>query len=75
MDAVEAKFPIAPAGLREDLLQGGAFSKDGEATLSLPSDRIEPASTVKVRVWHGLDAVRAAAADGVLNGEQGASLD
>ncbi|MHB8636561.1 MAG: alpha-2-macroglobulin family protein [Fimbriimonadaceae bacterium] len=69
-DAVETSFPIAPKGVRVETALSGALKPNGvtEVTLSLPRRRIEPASTVKLRVWQGLSASLKLSAAQVLRG-------
>jgi uncharacterized protein YfaS (alpha-2-macroglobulin family) len=69
-DAVEARYPVAPKGVREEAVQSGSLTPGGPTNfdLTLPSDRIEPASVVTVRVWQGLGAALKAAAGQVMNG-------
>lgn len=65
-DALEVKLPIVPAGIRERVVVGGVLAKESNATLTLPDDRIEPASSVKVEIAGGLGALMRASADRVL---------
>lgn len=67
-DAVEARIPVVPKGVRERVLRGGVFDRDGSLVLTMPEDRIEPASVVSVRIWRGMRAALGAAADQVMQG-------
>lgn len=65
-DALAVDLRIVPNGLPERTLVGGAVASEAVASLSLPSDRIEPASVVTVEVRAGLTPVLKEAADGLL---------
>jgi uncharacterized protein YfaS (alpha-2-macroglobulin family) len=65
-DALEVKLPVVPAGVKERVLTGGVLGKSAIATLVLPADRIEPATTVKVEVSGGIGAVMRTSGERVL---------
>lgn len=65
-DALKVGFKIVPRGVVERGLVGGVVKDRAEASFTLPEDRIEPASVVRVRVWSGLQPAMREAADAVL---------
>lgn len=65
-DALEVQVPIVPAGVRERVLRGGTVGKEASATLTLPANRIEPASVVRVEVSGGVGATMRATAFRIL---------
>jgi len=65
-DALEVKVPIVPKGVRERVLTGGVLAKEATATLTMPADRIEPASVVNVEVTGGVGSYMRAAASRVM---------
>lgn len=66
-DALQVSVPIVPAGIRERVLLGGAMTGTAKAILSLPTDRIEPSSVVKISVSGGAGSEGRAAADRMAN--------
>ena len=65
-DAVEAKFPIVPDGIREREIVGGTVSNLAFARLNLPSDRLEPGTLVKIEVSGGVRTKMQTVAEGLL---------
>jgi len=53
-DALRVGFPIIPKGVLQKSMSGGMFTNHVDAQFNLPSDRIEPASSVQLKVWAGL---------------------
>ncbi len=66
-DALKVALIIVPNGLPERTLVGGSVARETTATLTLPEDRIEPASVVTLEVRAGLRPVLQTAAQTVLN--------
>ncbi|HEY3413508.1 MAG TPA: MG2 domain-containing protein [Armatimonadota bacterium] len=56
-DALRVPIRIVPNGVAERIRQGATMTSESTSTLTLPSDRIEPASEVKVTVRTGLAGV------------------
>ena len=65
-DALKVGLRIVPNGLPERTLTGGTVAKEAATTLTLPEDRIEPASVVTVEVRAGLRPALRETADEVL---------
>ena len=65
-DALQVDLRVVPNGLPERTLVGGIVGKEATAALTLPGDRIEPASAVTVEVRAGLTPVLREAADETL---------
>lgn len=65
-DALQVKLRVVPAGSPERVLVGGTVKSEATAKLDLPSDRVEPASVVKVQVRSGLGPVLNESAQSVL---------
>ncbi len=53
-DALRMTFPVRPDGVAQRILTGSVVSGQANAVLKLPSDKIEPASVVKLRIWSGI---------------------
>ncbi|HVT13542.1 MAG TPA: MG2 domain-containing protein [Fimbriimonadaceae bacterium] len=73
-DALKVSVPIVPKGVKERVITGGIVARDAKATLVLPSDRLEPATVVKVQVSGGIGASMRAAASNVLDGGRWGSV-
>ena len=65
-DAVRVPVRVVPDGVAQRIVSGGVLAREETVTLDLPSDRIEPASSVSVTVRAGLKQVVDGLADDVL---------
>ncbi|HEY0866392.1 MAG TPA: MG2 domain-containing protein [Fimbriimonas sp.] len=73
-DALRIPLKVAPKGVQERRLAGEAILQEAKLALSLPPDRLEPASSVKVTVRTGLKPVMQTAVDEVLRSPRYSSV-
>jgi len=56
-DALKISVKVAPDGIQHRIIQGGTMESEKSVALSLPVDRIEPASTINITLHAGFAQV------------------
>jgi uncharacterized protein YfaS (alpha-2-macroglobulin family) len=65
-DALESRVPVVPNGIARRLVQGGTLEKQKSIRVTLPNERIEPATTSKLIINRGIADVITGANQSVL---------
>lgn len=73
-DALRVNFRIVPNGSPHRIASGGVMDQDKAVTISLPDDKIEPASSARVTVRDGFAAILADYAQDVIDSGRWGSL-
>ncbi|PQV63080.1 hypothetical protein B1R32_11657 [Abditibacterium utsteinense] len=72
-DALESRVPVLPNGIVQRLVQGGTLESQKMIRVTLPANRIEPATTAKLTISRGIgDVVQSAAQELLRNNRDSA---